>query len=215
MNAVRTRRWLWIGVIGVMVWMARGERRNPKDFEFIEDEGWGSWNGVLTGRITDKEGRPIVGARVRVHSKEMETRTDRNGFFTFRGLQQGGRYSLIVDARGYDEALLRWIPIPRTHSADIGDYYLEELTNYWQVTSNVVAEGVWIVTSNMVEIAGSYTSQLTYAEWMSSNMMAGSAAEGAGEGSEQPMILEQPQEGGAVAETNAAAVGGAAKEEVR
>lgn len=185
--------------IVLMAWMGMAERRNPRNFEFIEDQGWGSWNGVLTGRITDKEGRPIAGARVRVHSKNMETRTDRNGFFTFRGLQQGGRYSLLVDARGYDEALLRWIPIPRTHSADIGDWYLEELTNYWVVTSNMVTEGVWSVTSNMVEIAGSYTSELTYAEWVVSNMVW----ESAGVGSELPMIEEQAQEGGGEVATNA------------
>ncbi|MCX7847683.1 MAG: carboxypeptidase-like regulatory domain-containing protein [bacterium] len=183
--------WLMLMGVVVMVWIAAGVRENPKDFEFIEDEGWGSWNGVLTGRITDKEGRPIAGARVKVHSKDMETRTDRNGFFTFRGLQQGGRYSLIVEASGYDTALLRWIPIPRTHSADIGDWYLEELTNFWRVVSNEVAAGVWVVSSNMVEIAGSYTGEMTYAEWVSSNVAERALAGAEG----MPLISERPGEG--------------------
>lgn len=193
------RKWF---VIMVMVLagggIALGVRENPKDFEFIEDEGWGSWNGVLTGRIIDKWGRPIAGARVQVHSKNMETRTDRNGFFTFRGLQQGGRYSLIVEAPGYDTALLRWIPIPRTHSADIGDWYLEELTNFWRVTSNEVAGGVWVVSSNLVEIAGSYTGEMTYAEWVSSNTVRRVEAETEG----LPMILERHELGGEGTVTN-------------
>ncbi len=185
--AARRRAWPVLAALVLLACVAMAQRRNPRTFDYIEDQGWGSWNGVLTGRITDRGGRPIAGARVRVHSKDMETRTDRNGFFTFRGLQQGGRYSVIVDARGYDDALLRWIPIPRTHSADIGDYYLEELTNFWQVTSNVLANGAWAVMSNLVEIAGSHTGTMTHASWVTSSAVETDAGE-------QPMLLEQPDE---------------------
>jgi hypothetical protein len=141
---------------------------NPDKFDFIPDQGWGDWSGVVTGRIIDENGNPVANARVRVWGKDIATTTDRNGFFTVRGLQQGGHYSLAVDARGYEDTLLRWIPIPRFQSADIGDYHLDEEvfeTNYWVVVSNLVAAGEWVVSSNMVDIIGDATNTWTAYQW--------------------------------------------------
>ncbi len=123
----------------------------------------------MTGRIIDPTGRPIPFARVRVHSKDIETRTDANGFFTVRGLQRGGHYSLIVGAHGFDGAILRWIPIPSEQTADIGDYHLDyELlsTNFWQVSSNNIA-GAWVMSSNFCDIIEGDTNLYDAATWRS------------------------------------------------
>ncbi|MCX7003582.1 MAG: carboxypeptidase-like regulatory domain-containing protein [bacterium] len=145
----------------------RDPHTNPADFDFIEDGEWGGWEGVMTGRIIDPEGRPIPFARVRVHSKDIETRTDANGFFTVRGLQRGGHYSLIVGAHGFDGAVLRWIPIPSQQTADIGDYHLDyqlPSTNFWQVFSNSVA-GAWLTSSNFCDIIEGRTNWYDAATW--------------------------------------------------
>jgi len=148
---------------------ARDQHVNPKDFDFIADGEWGGWDGVMTGRIIDPDGRPIPFARVRVHSKDIETRTDANGFFTVRGLQRGGHYSLIVGAHGFDGAVLRWISIPSQQTADIGDYHLDyELpnTNFWQVSSNNIA-GAWAMSSNFCDITDGVTNLYDAAAWRS------------------------------------------------
>jgi hypothetical protein len=151
--------------------MAQRERHaNPTDFDFIDEGDWGDWDGVMTGRIIDPDGRPIPFARVQVHSKDIRTRTDDNGFFTVRGLQRGGHYSLIVGKRGFDGAVLRWIPIPSQQTADIGDYHLEYAlpsTNFWQVSSNLVA-GVWLVSSNFYDIIEGETNVYGSATWQRS-----------------------------------------------
>ncbi len=149
---------------------AKKRHENPKDFNFIEEEGWGDWNGVMTGRIIDKYGDPIPHITIRVHSKDIKTKTDANGFFTIKGLQKGGHYSLIIDAKGYDYTVARWIPIPKYQSADIGDYYIEPepiWTNFWQITSNLVENGTWMILSNFVDIADNITNIHTVAEWES------------------------------------------------
>lgn len=151
--------------------LAQRERHtNPADFDFIDEGDWGDWDGVVTGRIIDPDGRPIRFARVRVHSKNIRTRTDANGFFTVRGLQRGGHYSLVVGKRGFDGAVLRWIPIPSQQTADIGDYHLAYAlpsTNFWQVTSNNVA-GVWLVHSNFFDIIEGATNVYSNAAWQQS-----------------------------------------------
>ena len=140
---------------------------NPDNFDFIEENGWGDWTGVMTGRIIDEDGTPIRHARVRVHSKDIETRTDEYGFFTVRGLQKGGHYSLIVDAPGFRNTIVRWIPIPMYQTADIGDYHLDVeplTTNFWQLLSNQVA-GAWHVVSNYYDILDGDTNIYSADEW--------------------------------------------------
>jgi hypothetical protein len=167
-NLTRRLRGTLAGLALCAACLVAAKHVNPEKFDYIPDQGWGDWSGVMTGRIIDEDGRPVPNARIRVWGKDIRTTADRNGFFTIRGLQQGGHYSLVVDARGYDSALLRWIPIPRFQSADIGDYHLdyEEFeTNYWVVVSNQLAEGEWLISSNMVDIIGTYTNTYTVYEW--------------------------------------------------
>jgi hypothetical protein len=155
--------------VGADTGTPRDQHVNPKDFDFIAEGEWGGWDGVMTGRIIDRAGRPIPFARVRVHSKDIETRTDENGFFTVRGLQRGGHYSLMVGAHGFDGAVLRWIPIPSQQTADIGDYHLDyerPSTNFWQVSSNNIA-GAWVLSSNFCDIIEGTTSRYDAATWRS------------------------------------------------
>lgn len=140
----------WILAAGI----CSAGHENPKDFDFIDDQGWGDWSGSLAGRIIDANGVPIAGAAIRVHSKDIVARTDHNGYFVIHGLQQGGRYSLIIGREGYRDGLARWIPIPRYYTADIGDYHLDPApiqTNYFAVASNLV-QGAWVTVTNVVEI---------------------------------------------------------------
>ena len=142
--------------------------KNPDNYDFIEWQGWGDWNGVMTGRITDEDGNPIPYAKIKVHSKNITTTADKNGFFTIKGLQQGGHYSLIVKGKGFDGAIARWIPIPIDHSADIGDFKLEPekiWTNFWVVTSNKLENGTWVTISNYYDIADSVTNIYTPKEF--------------------------------------------------
>jgi hypothetical protein len=150
---------------------AQKTHTNPDTYGNIEWQGWGGWNGVITGRVIDKYGKPIPNAIVQVHSKNIQVKADRNGFFTISGLQQGGHYSLIIKAKGREPDVARWIPIPRYQSANIGDFSLDVekiWTNFWIVTSNQVSEGTWEMISNFYNVAASVTSVYTYAEWQTS-----------------------------------------------
>jgi hypothetical protein len=147
---------------------AQNKHANPGSYDNIEWEGWGDWNGVITGRVIDKYGKPIPYATVQVHSKDIRINADRNGFFTIQGLQQGGHYSLIITAKGREPDVARWIPIPRFQSANIGDFSLDVekiWTNFWIVSSNQVSEGTWEMISNFYNVAASVTTVYTVAEW--------------------------------------------------
>jgi len=147
---------------------AFAKAKNPKNYDFIEWQGWGDWNGVMTGRITDENGNPIPYAKIKVHSKNIQTTADKNGFFTIKGLQQGGHYSLIVKGKGFDGAIARWIPIPVDHSADIGDFQLEPekiWTNFWVVTSNKLENNCWAIVSNYFDITDGITNIYTPKEF--------------------------------------------------
>ncbi|RLD11873.1 MAG: hypothetical protein DRI44_02500 [Chlamydiae bacterium] len=147
-------------VFFITVFFVYAKKKNPKDYNFIEWEGWGDWNGVMTGRITNQKGEPIPYAKIKVHSKNIKTTADKNGYFTIKGLQQGGHYSLIVKGKGFDGAVARWIPIPISQSADIGDFSLEPehiWTNFWVITSNILSNGESVVVSNFYDIANNIT----------------------------------------------------------
>jgi len=149
-----------ICLLCITVFFVYAKRKNPDDYNFIEEEGWGDWSGTMTGRITDKKGDPIPYAKIKVHSKNIKTTADKNGFFTIEGLQQGGHYSLIVKGKGFDGAVARWIPIPKSQSANIGDFFLEPeriWTNFWVVTSNILENGECVIISNYYDIADNVT----------------------------------------------------------
>jgi len=151
---------IFFSILCITVLFVYAEKKNPSDYNFIEEEGWGGWNGTMTGRITDKSGDPIPYARIKVHSKNIKTKADKNGYFTIKGLQQGGHYSLIVKGKGFDGAVARWIPIPISQSANIGDFFLEPervWTNFWVVTSNILENGECVVISNFFDIADNVT----------------------------------------------------------
>ena len=147
-------------VLCIAAFFVYAEKKNPEDYSFIEWEGWGGWSGTMNGRITDQKGNPIPYAKIKVHSKNIKTTADKNGYFSIKGLQQGGHYSLIVKGKGFDGAVARWIPIPISQSANIGDFSLEPehiWTNFWVVTSNSLENGTWVVVSNFFDIADNIT----------------------------------------------------------
>jgi len=147
-------------VFCIAVFFVYAKKKNPKNYSFIEWEGWGDWNGTMTGRITDRKGDPIPYAKIKVHSKNIKTTADKNGYFSIKGLQQGGHYSLIVKGKGFDGAVAKWIPVPISQSADIGDFSLDPehiWTNFWIVTSNALEDGTWVVVSNFFDIADNIT----------------------------------------------------------
>ncbi len=158
---MRTKLTLIIfSIFCITVFFVYAKEKNPEDYSFIEWEGWGDWNGTMTGRITDQDGNPIPYAKIKVHSKNIRTTADKNGYFSIKGLQQGGHYSLIVKGKGFDGAVARWIPIPISQSADIGKFSLEPehiWTNFWVVTSNALENGTWVVVSNFFDIADDIT----------------------------------------------------------
>lgn len=129
---------------------------NPADYDYIDEEGmcWGDWDGSIMGRVIDKYRKPIPFAKVKVHSKDLETTADKDGNFIIDGLQVGGHYSLIISSRGMEPGVARWIPIPVLKVAKIGDFSIEKekpWTNFWVVTSNTVVKTELDALSNSYE----------------------------------------------------------------
>ncbi|MBR6463185.1 carboxypeptidase regulatory-like domain-containing protein, partial [bacterium] len=100
---------------------------NPASYDSIADDGlyWGDWDGSIMGRVIDKDRKPIPFAKVKVHSKNLETTADKDGNFQIGGLQVGGHYSLIMSSHGMEPGVARWIPIPVVKVAKIGDFSIE------------------------------------------------------------------------------------------
>jgi len=163
----------FVGLLAVVLFYtcnatAQKKHQNPKIYDNIEWEGWGGWDGVISGRVIDKYGKPIPYATVKIHSKNLQTKADKNGYFTIKGLQQGGHYSLIFTAKGREPAAARWIPIPRFQSADIGNFSLDVekfWTNFWVVSTTQSTNDVQNVVSNYYNIEASVTTIFSYAEW--------------------------------------------------
>ena len=129
---------------------------NPASYDDIADGElyWGEWDGSITGRVIDKHMKPIPFAKVKVHSKDLETTADKDGNFIIDGLQVGGHYSLIISSRGMEPGVARWIPIPVLKVAKIGDFSIEKekpWTNFWVVTSNTVVKTELDALSNSYE----------------------------------------------------------------
>ena len=155
---------------------------NPADYDYIGEEGmyWGDWDGSIMGRVIDKYKVPIPFAKVKVHSKDLETHADKDGYFQIDGLQVGGHYSLIISARGMDPGVARWIPIPIMKEARIGDFSIETeklWTNFWVVVTNqaVITETdalsnsyekvVLNCVSNYYDVVDGVTNVYNYTDW--------------------------------------------------
>ena len=141
---------------------------NPENFDSIEYQGWGGTNGVITGQIVDEFGEIIPYAAIEVYGKNIKTKADQNGYFTVRGLQIGGHYSLIINAKGRETSVARWIPIPKYEAANIGTFHIEQeqlWTNFWVVSSNLLENGEWTFSSNVLEITGYETNIFSSTEW--------------------------------------------------
>jgi len=154
--------------LSFQLFAAKKKHENPKNFDFIQSQGWGGTNGVITGQIVDEYGDSIPYASVEIYGKNIKTKADQNGFFTVRGLQIGGHYSLIVNSKGRETSVARWIPIPEYEAANIGSFHIipEEIwTNFWVLTSNLLASGEWTFSSNMFEIAGPETNIFLFENW--------------------------------------------------
>jgi|GEM_PF-2822956 len=154
--------------VSFQLFAARKKHENPKNFDFIENQGWGGTNGVITGQVVDEFGDAIPYASIEVYGKNIKTKADRNGNFTVRGLQIGGHYSLIINSKGKETSIARWIPIPKYEAANIGSFHIkpEEIwTNFWVVASNLLESGEWAFSSNIIEIAGFETNTFSFEEW--------------------------------------------------
>ena len=155
---------------------------NPADYDYIGEEGmyWGDWDGSIMGRVIDKYKVPIPFAKVKVHSKDLETHADKDGYFQIDGLQVGGHYSLIISARGMDPGVARWIPIPVLKVAKIGDFSIETekvWTNFWVVTTNTLVttqtdassnsfeKVTTVCVSNYYDVVEGETNVYDYAQW--------------------------------------------------
>lgn len=165
---------------------AKTERKekhvNPASYDDIADEGmyWGDWDGSIMGRVIDKYKVPIPFAKVKVHSKDLETHADKDGYFQIGGLQVGGHYSLIISARGMDPGVARWIPIPVMKVAKIGDFSIEAeklWTNFWVVTTNTFVttetdalsnsfeKVTTVAISNYYDVVEGETNVYDYTQW--------------------------------------------------
>lgn len=155
---------------------------NPADYDDLANEGlcWGGWDGRITGRVIDKYMKPIPFAKVKIHSKDLETVTDKDGNFTIGNLQVGGHYSLIISARGMEPGVARWIPIPVMKEARIGDFSIETeklWTNFWVVVTNRIVKTetdalsnsyekvILNCVSNYYDVVDGETNVYDYTEW--------------------------------------------------
>ena len=155
---------------------------NPENYDYIGEGAmyWGDWDGSITGRVIDKYKVPVPFAKVKVHSKDLETHADKDGYFQIDGLQVGGHYSLIISARGMDPGVARWIPIPVMKVAKIGDFSIEAekvWTNFWVVTTNTIVtteldslsnsfeKVTTLCLSNYYDVVEGETNVYDYTEW--------------------------------------------------
>ena len=155
---------------------------NPANYDSIADDGlyWGGWDGSIMGRVIDKDRKPIPFAKVKVHSKNLETTADKDGNFQIGGLQVGGHYSLIISSHGMEPGVARWIPIPVVKVAKIGDFSIERekvWTNFWVITTNTVIvtetdtlsnsyeKVVTNCISNYYDVVEGETNVYNYTEW--------------------------------------------------
>ena len=60
---------------------------------------------VISGRVTDENGRPLAGATVTAADTYLGTHTDNNGYFTFTGIRPG-TYRLECSFIGYQSAVI-------------------------------------------------------------------------------------------------------------
>jgi Carboxypeptidase regulatory-like domain/Protein of unknown function (DUF1416) len=78
--------------------------------------------GILEGKVTDIDGKPIEGAEVRISphirtpgldgNPESRVKTGPDGVFRSRSLRRGDRFQVTVSHRGYLPARLPTVPVP-------------------------------------------------------------------------------------------------------
>jgi len=63
-----------------------------------------SFAGTIFGTVKDEDGKPVVGAEVKIYGKDIKAKSDEKGNFKIvnEGLVDGNRYSVKVNAKGYD-----------------------------------------------------------------------------------------------------------------
>src|SRR5689334_268722 len=65
-------------------------------------------NHVLTGRVTDKNSKPLAGATVKIKGTDNATSTNEQGIFSFNNVP--GNATLIISYVGYSDYSIRSIP---------------------------------------------------------------------------------------------------------
>jgi len=60
--------------------------------------------GTIFGSVKDENGKPVAGAEVKIYGKDIKINSDEKGNFKIvnEGLIDGNRYSVKVNAKGYD-----------------------------------------------------------------------------------------------------------------
>ena len=63
-----------------------------------------SFAGTVFGSVKDEDGKPVADAEVKIYGKDIKTKSDEKGNFKIvsDGLADGNRYSVKVNAKGYD-----------------------------------------------------------------------------------------------------------------
>ena len=63
-----------------------------------------SFAGTVFGSVKDEDGKPVAGAEVKIYGKDIKTKSDEKGNFKIvsEELADGNRYSVKVNAKGYD-----------------------------------------------------------------------------------------------------------------
>jgi hypothetical protein len=81
--------------------------------------------GVMSGRIVDENGSPVMGASITVRGSNMGTATDANGFFKLQNLPVNS--SLVVSAVGYSSKEIKAAPGYVTVTLNMSQQALSEV----------------------------------------------------------------------------------------
>ncbi len=98
------KKGLWGGI--KLEKLEPGQNRDVGDIILNEDrriDETTDWTGVLTGRITDENGDPVVGVRVKAYDSDSidEGVTDREGRYTLKGLPKDTEIRMSLYLSGY------------------------------------------------------------------------------------------------------------------
>jgi hypothetical protein len=71
-------------------------------------------NGVINGKVLDEKGEPLIGATVMIEGTTNGARTDLDGKFAIRNLEDG-TYNLVVSYISYDKKTLTDVIVKMEH----------------------------------------------------------------------------------------------------